>query len=284
MQRYPKHISQVLKRWLPGWLHGPVRYFGLRLLALNESIKDRSMPFELGLVPLPPPLLRYRVHGSLDRDSFLCVGRTCVEDLKNSLRLIGRDLYSFQNVLDFGSGVGRVLRHFYDHPPSFQVYGTDVDAQAIAWGRRKLPFVTFLVNDPLPPLPFAAGTFDLIYAVSVFTHLDEAHQLAWLKELKRVSKPGAILLLSTHGRFAQLGASQQGSLSPEDAEALQTKGLLFKVLERGRFKLDGLPDFYQCTFHRKEYVLEVWSQFFTVKHYIERGINNYQDLVILSVE
>lgn len=284
MQRYPKHVSQVLKRWLPEWLHGPVRYFGLRLLALAESIKDRSMASELDVLPLPPPLLRYRVHGSLDRDSFLCVGRTCIENLKNSLTLIGRDLYSFQNVLDFGCGCGRIVRHFYDHPSSFQMYGTDVDAQAIAWCRRRLPFVTFLVNDPLPPLPFAAGAFDLIYAVSVFTHLDEAHQLAWLKELKRVSKPGATLLVSTHGRFAQLNASQQGGLSPEDAEALQTKGLVFKVSETGRFKLDGLPDFYQCTFHRKEYVHEIWSQFFTAKHYIERGINNDQDLVVLSVE
>ena len=171
------------------------------------------------------------------------MGRTCVEDLKNSLRLIGRDLYSFENVLDFGCGCGRALRHFHDHPLSFQMYGTDIDAEAIAWCRRKLPFVTFRVNDPLPPLPFAAGTFDLIYAVSVFTHLDEGHQLAWLKELKRVSKPGAILLLSAHGRFAQLRASHDGGLSPEDAESLRTKGLLFKVSETGRFKLDGLPDF-----------------------------------------
>jgi SAM-dependent methyltransferase len=220
----------------------------------------------------------------LDGPSFLEAGRLCAEEIRRSLKLTGKELYAFRDVLDFGCGCGRVLRYFHDHPPSCRLYGADIDHSAIAWCRANLPFASFSVNDRLPPLPFPNAAFDLVYAFSVFTHLDENYQSLWLEELKRVMRPGGILLASTHGAHAQADIAQTVAFSPGELEALKTKGFLFKVLETGRFKLDGLPDFYQCAFHSRQYVENVWSRLFKVQLYLERGMNQHQDLVVLGRE
>ena len=92
------------------------------------------------------------------------------------------------------------------------------------------------------------------------------------------------MLVSTHGAYAQADIAHNLDFSHDDLQTLQIKGFLFKVLETGRFKLDGLPDFYQCAFHSRQYVNDVWSRFFKVELYIERGMNQHQDLVMLCRE
>lgn len=49
------------------------------------------------------------------------------------------------------------------------------------------------------PLPRSDGFFDLVYGVSVFTHLDAFNWAGWLLELHRVLRPGGLLLLSYLG-------------------------------------------------------------------------------------
>ena len=275
---------QLVKRYVPAVLRPPVSYCKFRVSALMWALKDRRVSVKPGEIPVPAPLLRFRVHGALDRDSFLNVGRKCAFDLKHSLSLIGKDLQDFNNVLDFGCGCGRVLRYLYDLPERCHIHGTDIDREAIEWCRTNLPRISFAVNNPRPPLQYPTGTFDLVYVFSVFTHLDEDYQFVWLTELKRVLKPGGILIATTNGAFAQELALHGGSFSPVDLETLQHEGFLFKTVCRGMFKRDGLPDFYQITYHTKQYVTEVWTKFFTIRHYMERGLNDHQDVVLLSNE
>src|SRR5438046_2874585 len=69
-------------------------------------------------------------------------------------------------------------------------------------GRARLLRPTYRAYERLraaPPLAFANATFDLAYALSVFTHLPEAMQHDWMDELRRVVRPGGYLLLTTHG-------------------------------------------------------------------------------------
>src|SRR5208337_938315 len=141
-------------------------------------------------VPIPPARLRYRVHGAMDAKSFLQAGALCADDIKRSLSQVSRDLSSFTQVLDFGCGCGRILRYLQGcSGPEF--HGVDIDPQAIHWCCRVLPGVQFAVNSISPPLLFPDGKFDFIYGISVLTHLDEGHQLTWLRELRRVARPGA---------------------------------------------------------------------------------------------
>jgi hypothetical protein len=43
---------------------------------------------------------------------------------------------------------------------------------------------------------------------------------------------------------------------------------------------DGLPDFYQTSFHSEDYIFNEWSRFYRIVRVIKRGIANYQDLVV----
>ena len=63
-----------------------------------------------------------------------------------------------------------------------------------------------------PPLRFASGTFDFIYALSVLTHLPEHTGRRWLAGLVRILKPGGLLLFTVHGeRFLDQLNPQQRS-------------------------------------------------------------------------
>src|SRR5207237_1980566 len=127
---------------------------------------------QAGSVPLPPESLRHRVHGAADAESFLRVGQQCAEDIVAGLKRIGRSPDAFASVLDFGCGCGRVLRWLRPEFTSARVFGTDIDRQAVAWCGENLPGIAFSVNAGLPPTGYASQCFDLIYAISVFSHLD----------------------------------------------------------------------------------------------------------------
>jgi hypothetical protein len=115
---------------------------------LNERLVRAAGASDL---PLPPPRLRHRVHGAMDAESFLQVGSACARDIAALTKHHGRELATFERVLDFGCGCGRTLRFFKDHPPTQRLYGTDIDASAINWCRKRLSgLAEWNVNDLQP--------------------------------------------------------------------------------------------------------------------------------------
>jgi SAM-dependent methyltransferase len=271
-----KSTADIVER-LKRPLRPPYYYLRFRAQALRLGLAERwGKSHADDSLPIPPPLLRHRVHGAFDAQGYLQVGQTCAREIKDLLGLVGRDIHSFNHVLDFGSGSGRVIRNFHDRPASCHLYGTDIDRQAISWCRKHLRFARWDTNDAMPPMRYADASFDLIYAISVFTHLDERIQSAWLKELKRVSKPGALLILSVHGTAAL------SQWSEEEKALIAEKGFLYKVVRTGPFNPHGLPAFYQATQHSREYVEAHWSRLFKVVRYVDAGICAYQDAVILQ--
>ncbi len=143
--------------------------------------------------PLPPRRLMVHVAGTADADWFLRGGRAGYDAIAAHV-----PLDELSDVLDFGCGCGRVTRYFRDFPGG--VAGSDLSREAIAWCGENLPFGRFETNGLAPPLAFDDDSFDLVYALSVFTHLTADLQLAWRDELRRVLRPGGRLLITTHGR------------------------------------------------------------------------------------
>ena len=43
---------------------------------------------------------------------------------------------------------------------------------------------------------------------------------------------------------------------------------------------EGLPDFYQTSYHTREYIEREWSKYISVEAFIEKGVNKDQNLVL----
>ncbi|MEA3015557.1 MAG: hypothetical protein QOI38_279 [Sphingomonadales bacterium] len=268
-------ISRAALKRIPGARRAAqfLRYLGHKPKLALAAVADRRRSGDEG--PLPSAKLRYRVHGGLRAEDFVKAGENIARDLDRMLAPMGRTVYSFEDVLDFGCGSGRVLRNFASPPPSCRIHGTDIDPELVAWCRDNLPWARFTLNNPTPPSPFADASFDFIYSISVFTHLDEEYQHAWLAELKRIARPGAILVLTVHGEHVYR------QLPPDDLAKLEAHGFLFAVGATGKLKLDGLPDFYQSAYHTRAYVEREWARYFELVDYVPRGVQDHQDAVVL---
>jgi SAM-dependent methyltransferase len=140
----------------------------------------------------------FLVQGTTNVREFLTDGRTTALEVVRVLETNGVEMRRLSEVLDFGSGCARVLRHLRAVTDA-QLHGSDYNQLPIEWCKQKLTFARFEVNGVAPPLAYKTGQFDLVYALSVFTHLPENLQVAWLSELSRILKPGGHLLLTTHG-------------------------------------------------------------------------------------
>jgi SAM-dependent methyltransferase len=168
-----------------------------RLYERARSLRGRNGRAESDGLPLPPTRLRLVVAGTTDASWFLESGRTTAETIRAAAARHGVDLNEIERLLDFGCGCGRVTRHWRDLGAA--VHGSDYNADLVDWCRRNLAFATFTTNRLAPPLPLTSATVDVAHAVSVLTHLPEDLQHVWLAELRRVLRPGGLLILTTHG-------------------------------------------------------------------------------------
>jgi SAM-dependent methyltransferase len=209
-----------------------------------------------------------------DPTGYLYGGLTVSLGIRAVLQYLDTDISSFRQILDLGCGTARVLRWFADCSPSTELYGTDIHSESIEWCVQNIPFARFLKTDALPPLPFPDQSFDLIFAISVFTHLNEELQLAWLDELRRIAKPGALILISVHGEDRAAGGLWAG----EYLEFLN-RGFFYKAA-RQLSTVQGLPGFYQVAFHSREYIERTWSPFLDLRAYLKHGPLYSQELMV----
>ncbi|MEA2298293.1 MAG: hypothetical protein QOF77_1229 [Solirubrobacteraceae bacterium] len=131
--------------------------------------------------------------------------------LIKSLLGADRDLTG-RRALDFGCGVGRILRPAAEADPECELWGCDIDGPSIEWLRARCPTLELRRNGAWPPLDMPDGHFDLIWAFSVFTHLTDAWS-AWILELHRLLKPGGRLIATVfgpgHANFVQEPVSEE---------------------------------------------------------------------------
>jgi len=231
--------------------------------------------------PIPPRRLRTQVGPEPRIERFLSQGERMVEDIRRCLAEVNRPLESFRSILDFGCGCGRQIRWLEGLSKTARIYGTDHFEPPIRWNQRHLPFAEFRTNRFFPPLDYADDQFDLIYAISVFTHLSGPNQPAWLDELKRVAAPGAILLITTQGQYAL--ESFRNGIVPASADLLSRlarhgelagAGMVFEEYEPGMN--------YGLAFHDRGHIEREWGKRFAVVGFIAKGMDGWQDVVLLQ--
>jgi SAM-dependent methyltransferase len=202
-------------------------------------------------------------------------------------RLIGERLPAEPRprVMDFGCGCGRVARALPQHV-SCELTGCDLIEAAVQWCRLNLEG-EFLVSSENPPLPLPDERFDALYAVSVLTHLDEAHQDAWLAEWRRLIRPGGLALVTYRGEgFLAKAESAEAASSPDaGARRRRIEGLWGETgfgFTTTDFWEGLFPAFYGGAYHRDAYVRSHWSGFLEIcdlLHATDTGL--VQDLAVM---
>jgi ubiquinone/menaquinone biosynthesis C-methylase UbiE len=148
-------------------------------------------------VALPPDYLIYESFsmnydkyytGSIDTVKWLIEHFSKYVELKN------------KKILDWGCGPGRIIRHL----PSMigngcEFYATDYNEKSIKWCSENIQGIQFNKNTIEAKLPYPDNYFDVIYGISIFTHLSELMHHNWYNELLRVLNKGGILFVTTQG-------------------------------------------------------------------------------------
>jgi SAM-dependent methyltransferase len=226
---------------------------------LTEVRSQQAWFQELG-VPLndmevPPGELVLLTQGINDRIAYRDSIIPGIYNMKRYLAEAGVDPAQLQSVLDIGCGTARLLTGWYLDNPKRRLFGCDINTTLIEWNRKHLPEeMVFFQNEVLPPLPYPDESFDLIYLVSVFTHLSLDTQRLWIEEARRLLKAQGILFITLHG-----------GIYVEVAKP----SLTGRFLENGYCELanedEGSSTF--NTFHRPDFVRRLFSSFDLLAHY-----------------
>jgi SAM-dependent methyltransferase len=206
-----------------------------RLLAPAEQLRDRwlAMRAEDGPatgpdgLPLPPPRLRQLVSGrSADAEYFIRIGEAMNASIRSAAAGAGSPVEEMEAILDFGCGSGRVARHWVGLQ-GLQLHGCDYNVELVRWCAANLSFLQVARNELDPPAPYEDESFDLVYALSVLSHLGEPLQEHWVAEYRRLLRPGGLLVVSV------LGEKATHRLTAEERERFDRGEL---VVERPRME------------------------------------------------
>jgi 2-polyprenyl-3-methyl-5-hydroxy-6-metoxy-1,4-benzoquinol methylase len=241
---------------------------GLRLDSFRTYFCDYQK--ELNNAPQPPMHLQERVGGSQD---FI---NTAAEIATIVMTYVGkyRPILESGSILDWGCGCGRVIAQLMKFVSPERLHGCDIDAAAIAWDKQNLPGPSFTRVDPYPPTNYPDRSFDVIYGISVMTHLDENTQMLWLRELERIARPDAIVALSVVGEKLR-----KTNMPPSLANEFAEKGFAAFVPNYSDLLSEfSHQEYYQEAYHSLDYITTNWGKHFDVVEYVE---TKFQDLVIL---
>jgi SAM-dependent methyltransferase len=220
--------------WQPRWLLGPAVYAG-RMTEVAIPLPPADLAVRVGTVDGADPLRFYLEEGARLRGVI------------DQLLLPGWN-WEGKHVLDFGCGSARVLRHFSTEADRGRFSGCDIDQASIDWDQANLnPPFSFFSNGIAPPLSLPANSLDLIWAMSVFTHIADLWS-DWLVELHRLLRQGGILIASFLG---------EGMWEPLVGEPYREDGVGMAVMHHW----EG-PDAW--VFHSEWWLRQHWGRAFDV--------------------
>lgn len=255
---------------LSGWHH--YLHFGWKEQrpGVDEGCRDIVCALLGGELLTPPGNLMQRVHGSSNEVEFNQTGRHVALDLYKALEEVN---HQPGTIYEFGCGCGRVLVPLRSLWPQATIAGSDIDKQALEWLRANLPGgggqIRLFPNADAPPTLLPPDSQDFVYAISVFTHIPETLANAWMRELHRIMKPGAVLIATTQGE-----SLIWPHISDAERAAFTKSGIFYKHF----LSTEGLPDYYQATWHMDSYILNQWTHLFDLKSRVRQGIAGHQDL------
>lgn len=102
------------------------------------------------------------------------------------------------HILDFGSGIGNSIPHFNRFFPAAKLTCADVSQRSLDIANSRFPGLGQNIRIEGAQLPFHDESFDVAFSACVFHHIPHAEHVHWLKELRRVTRPGGIVAIFEH--------------------------------------------------------------------------------------
>jgi SAM-dependent methyltransferase len=176
-------------------------------------------------------------------------GQQSARDFAALLIALGFPAERRPTVLEFAAGYGAVTRHLV-RQPGLEVTSCDIHPAALAFlaGELGVP----VIPSAQTPEAFAApASYDVVLAISFFSHMPKATWGRWVRALHNTVKPGGVLIFTTHGE-----ASRERMTVP--TEAVDADGFWFSPHSEQE---DLDPAEYGTTVTRPEFVVrEVYRQ------------------------
>ncbi len=127
---------------------------------------------------------------------------TTAERKRRLLVTLSRYVNAGEQVLDLGCGGGKFTS--WMSQAGYTAQGMDISRNALEMAKRNNPDVSYKLLEPDGSIPAPDGTFAAVWCTEVIEHILDIH--VFLSEVRRVLKPGGILILTTpyHGFLKNL--------------------------------------------------------------------------------
>lgn len=152
--------------------------------------KDYIFQFELKNPAYPNP-------AKAIENYFECGAKTTLI-LKNFIKELFPAEKNNTTLLEFASGYGRLTRHFSKLLPGIDYIACDIHQEAVdyirSFGGKAI------LSSALPESFVTHQQFDVVFALSFFTHMPRKTWGRWLQVLADQVAPGGVLIFTTHGQ------------------------------------------------------------------------------------
>ena len=201
---------------------------------------------------------------------YLSDGWRTLSELMLLLETVDKPLSKTGSVLEFAAGFGRFTRHLVKVLPG-RVTCTDVMPGSVDFLREQFGVEGFYSSHD-PEKVSLPAKYDLVFVLSMFTHLPTRMWVPWLRALQRMVKPGGLLVFSVHNE----------QTASEIGVGFDPAGTHF-IASSESPSIDGQT--YGTTFTTRKFVEDSVSGVFGTKplHYQAQGFWNGQDGVVVRV-
>ena len=139
-------------------------------------------------------------------------------------------------VLDFGAGVGNSVPYLRELFPAARITCLDVSRKSLAVGEQRFPGAAEFTWFDGGRIPFDDDTCDAALVACVLHHVEAAEHVRILEELKRVVRPGGMVMVYEHNPYNPVTRKVVRECAYDEGVTLMTPRTLIE-----RFHAAGMP-------------------------------------------
>jgi SAM-dependent methyltransferase len=209
--------------------------------------------------------------------NYVTSGRSDLDAVERAVVASGVVDLSAKRWLEVGCGYGRVVRFLTERVPATSVWVTDVLSESVEFCEQELGVNG--IND-LRADGALDASFDVIYLISVLTHLPLASAAPLIETLTELLAPGGVLVVTTHGpellvepgRYGPELAAQKAGIN-EDFDRV---GACYRPYSHSK------DDSYGVAWHSESYlrmmVTDASKGRLAAEYFAPRGLSGHQDV------